>query len=81
LIAHKLGVPPPKKEIKRWMSELACNWNWIKANLFFQKRTFIKANVQWLHSKDIYSNQKIKMQLNYTFETMDKVIEKIAAKY
>lgn len=81
LIAHKLKVPPPNKEIKKWMSELACKWNWIKKSLFFQKRTFIKANVNWLHSKHLYSNEKIKTELNYNFESMDTVIEKIAKKY
>lgn len=81
LIAHKLQVRPPKKELQRWMSELSCNWNWIKANLLFQKSTFIKANVEWLHSKDVYSNQKIKTKLNFTFEPLETVIEKIAEKY
>lgn len=81
LIAKKLNVPAPKKEIKRWVSELICNWNWFRATFLFQKRTFIKANVEWLHSSNIYSSKKIQTQLNFKFESIEKVIERIVEKY
>lgn len=81
LIAQKLNVPAPKKEIKKWVSKLIYNWNWISATLLFQKRTFIKANVERLHSTAFYSSKKIQTQINFKFESIEKVIEQIVEKY
>jgi nucleoside-diphosphate-sugar epimerase len=80
-IANALQVSPPKKEVKKWMSEWICKINWIKSNVFFQKRTFVKANVLWLHSTDVYSNEKIKSQLSFHFQPIASVIKEIATKY
>lgn len=81
IIAEKLKIAAPKKEVKRWVSEAVCQWNWIKTTFFFQKRTFIKANVEWLHSTSLYSSKKVQNQLNFKFEPIENVIEKIAEKH
>ncbi len=75
LIAKKLNVAPPQREATKFMTELAWRWDWVAANLFFQKRKLTKAIAKSLHSKDIYSNKKIETELRYQFTPMNKVIE------
>jgi dihydroflavonol-4-reductase len=81
LIATKLKVPLPKKEAKTWMTEIAWRWDWIASNVFLQKRNFTKAMAKAMHSQDLFSNQKIQAQFDFKFESIEKVIEKIAEKY
>ena len=81
LIAEKLNVKPPKSEAKRWMTKLAWRWDWLATNLFLQERHLTKAVAKSLHTKDFYSSAKIKNELNFTFESIESVVSKIAEKY
>lgn len=78
LIANHLNVVAPKIEARKWMTALAWRLDWIIANLFFQKRTITKALAKTLHSKDSYSNKKIKNQLNFNFAPLESVVAEIA---
>lgn len=80
LIAQKFGVQPPKKEFKKWMANVACKLNSLRI-IFFQKRTLSRANMEWLFEKNKYSNQKIKTELNFEFEPIEAVLQKIADNY
>lgn len=81
VIATASKVTPPQQELQKWKMNLALFWNWIKATLFFQKRTLFHANAQWLYAKNVYSNEKIKSALQCNFQPMTSVIEEMAEKY
>lgn len=81
LIGKHLKVNPPKIEVKKWMSSIAWRIDWIATNLFFQNRKITRNIAKSLHQQDFYSNKKIKSQLHFTFEPIEKVIENIAQKY
>lgn len=81
IIAASLGQTPPKLEVKKWMTELAWRWDWIGANLFFQKRNLTKAIAKSMHTMDSYSSKKVKDQLHFNFEPLTKVCKEIAKYY
>ena len=81
LIADKLKVAKPKKQAKKWMTELAWRLDWLTAILFFQKRKLTKAIAKSLHTNDLYSNRKIVNQMNCQFEPMEEVIQKVVNYY
>lgn len=81
LIAEKLKVNPPTIEAKPWMTQLAWRLDWIRSNLFFRKRVLTRAIAKSLHTKEVYSSQKLHQQLNYQFQPMKEVIQEIADKY
>lgn len=81
VLATALKVAPPRKEAKKWMTEVAWRWDWVAANLFFQKRQLTKAIAKSLHTQDTYSNAKIKKQLSYTFESLAAIANGIAKYY
>ena len=78
LIAEKLNAPRPKKLATKWMTEVAWRWDWIVANIFFQRRKLTKEIAKSLHTNDLYSNTKITTELSYSFEPMNRVIERIS---
>lgn len=81
LIANKLQVKPPQRRATKWMTELAWRWDWMRATLFFQKRTLTKAIAMSLHTNDVYANAKVCNSLNYHFEPMERVVEGIANRF
>ncbi|WP_026712135.1 NAD-dependent epimerase/dehydratase family protein [Flavobacterium filum] len=66
-IADGLKVKRPFFYAKPFFTALYWRLDWIFAHFFFQPRRFSRATAKSLHSKDIYSNQKIKDKLNYSF--------------
>ena len=81
LIAKQLKVAPPRKEVARWMTKIAWRWDWLTANIFFQKRQFTKAIAKSVHTKDFYSSSKIQKELNIHFTPMEEVLLQIAEKH
>lgn len=81
LISEHLKVKQPANEAKKWMTELAWRWDWIAANLFFQKRKITKAIAKSVHTKDCYSSKKIQDTLSFAFEPIENVVKKIAKNY
>lgn len=81
LIADALQVAAPKKEAQKWMTEWAWRSDWVAANLFLKRRTFTKAIAKSVHTKDFYSNEKIKNELDVAFEPLESVIKTIAENY
>lgn len=80
LIADASKISPPRRKLQKWVLELSLVWNWIKANLLFQKRTLFRANVEWLNTTKVYSNEKIKAELKFNFEPIKEVILKTIEK-
>lgn len=81
LTAEAFNVNSPQKVLQKWQLEVELFWNWIKANLFFQKRKLFRADVQFLTARNYYANEKIKSQLNFNFQPIASVIKEIAEKY
>lgn len=66
-IADNLKVRRPFFYAKPFITALYWRIDWVFSHLFFQPRRFSRATAKSLHSTDIYSNQKIKDKLNYSF--------------
>lgn len=79
-ISKSLNVKPPTIYAKKWITELVWKLDWLYANLFFTKRKMPKAIAKSLHTEDFYSNEKVKKELDYKFQSIDKCIE-TSAKY
>lgn len=80
LIADASKISPPHRKLQRWKLKLALVWHWINANLFFQKRNFFRANVEWLNTTKVYANEKIITELKFNFEPIKEVILKTIEK-
>ena len=80
-IAKSLEVASPEVEAKKWMTEIAWRWDWIAANLFFQKRNLTKAIAKSLHTQDCYSNKKVVTTLDFDFEPITEVCAKLVIYY
>ncbi|HEX8577013.1 MAG TPA: NAD-dependent epimerase/dehydratase family protein [Flavobacterium sp.] len=80
-IAKELKVPSPKTHAKKWMTEIVWRLDWLYAHLLFKNRKLSKAMAQSLHSQDLYSNEKIRKTLNFTFEPITTVIQSICKCY
>ncbi len=73
-IAPKLGMEPPTKKISKFMLECFWRWDWARSKLFGKRRKLSKAMARRLYHQKTYSNEKIKSELDFTFEDMDKAI-------
>ncbi|TBX70674.1 NAD-dependent epimerase/dehydratase family protein [Flavobacterium silvisoli] len=76
-IADKVQAKKPTIEAKPWMLSLAWRWDWFCSTFFKTKRRLSKYSALALTSADFISNEKIKRQLNYEFQSMDSVIEEV----
>lgn len=74
-IAKKLGVSPPKLEAKQWVLNLGWRLDWLFSTVFRTKRKLSKHAAQSLLNADLISNEKVKQQLNYTFEPIDSYLD------
>jgi dihydroflavonol-4-reductase len=73
-IAKALNVKKPSYKATKLMTSVACKFDWISSNIFFQKRKLSKLMAKSLHSKDKYSNEKIVSTLDYKFENIEDFI-------
>ncbi len=76
-IADSLNVKKPSKYISKFLTDFAWRLDWIAANIFQQKRRLSRNLANSLHSKDFYSNDKIKKVLNFKFEKIEDSIHEI----
>jgi len=74
-IAPKLEVSPPTKKVSKFMIECFWRWDWARSNLFGKRRKLSKAVAKGLFHKEDYSSEKIKSELDFEFEDLDKAIE------
>ena len=66
-IAEKLQVKKPKLYAGKLLTSITWRVDWFASTFFGKKRTLTHDLANSLHSKDIYSNEKIIKQLDYKF--------------
>lgn len=74
-IADKMGVPKPTIEAKAWLLHLGWRLDGLLSFVFRTKRKLSKQAAQSLLNTDLLSNEKIKQQLQYTFEPIDSYLD------
>lgn len=80
-IAKKLGVKPPTKKAKTWLLSLAWRLDWFSSKVFRTKRKLSKYSVLSLQSTELFSNKKIKNQLDYSFRKIDDYLNELVVYY
>ncbi len=74
-IAEKMGVSKPSIEAKPWLLNLGWRLDGLFSFVFKTKRKLSKQAAQSLLNTDLISNEKVKQQLNYTFEPIDSYLD------
>lgn len=77
-IAEELNVKSPKIRINPWVLKILWRLDWFASNILRTKRILTKANVASISQAKLYSNEKIKKELNFTFIPIKKTISKIS---
>lgn len=80
IVAHSLDVKPPSILAKRWMTSIAWRIDWL-LSLLGRKRTLSRAMARSLHTRNVFSNERIRFALRYAFNEVEPYIRKIAAYY
>lgn len=80
-IANKMGCKKPTVCAGPILLNLACSLDWIKTKIFQSKRKLSKTSVDSLLSQSIFSNDKIKKELNYSFEEIENYLDTIVPYY
>jgi dihydroflavonol-4-reductase len=78
-IAEKMGASKPTIEAKSWLLNLGWRLDWLFSLLFRTKRKLSKHAAQSLLNADLISNEKVKQQLEYTFEPIDSYLDVVVA--
>lgn len=76
-IADALKVKRPKYHATPFMMNILSRLDWIASNIFFQKRQLSKSSARSSYTTDLYSNEKIKNALNFTFIDVHDYIKEI----
>ena len=74
-IAEKLQVKKPKLYAGKLLTSITWRVDWFASTFFGKKRTLTHDLANSLHSKDIYSNEKIIKQLDYKFIEIDAYLK------
>ncbi|GHA44705.1 NAD-dependent epimerase [Salinimicrobium marinum] len=75
MTARSLDKPAPTRKLKPWM--VFFGWISEKSLSFLgRKRQLTRQSVKSLFEETFYSNEKIKEQLNFRFESIEQVIER-----
>lgn len=80
-ISEAMGKKKPAFHAKPWMTSLAWRFDWFFTKLFFTKRKLSRAIAKSLHSKDLYSNEKIKEVIDFELRPIKESCEEIALIY
>lgn len=80
-VAENLEKKAPPKKLKPWMVNLG--WIWQEATGFFfgKERQLNKHSSKSLFEETLYSNEKIKEVLNYSFEPVAKAVQRTGKIY
>ncbi|RSK41842.1 NAD-dependent epimerase/dehydratase family protein [Mangrovimonas spongiae] len=79
--ATALHVEPPKKEASNILLNIAWRLDWLKSFLTGKDRLLTKHLKNTLQSTKIYSNEKVKKELDYNFTPIEKSINRISKQY
>ena len=80
LTARALGVNEPSAEAKPWMVKVAVVLDWF-ASLLGKNRQMTRETARSAFHTTLYSNQKIKDELDYVFIPMSKSVTDTAAQF
>ncbi len=80
-ISINLNVKKPKYYANPFWTSIAWRLDWLIAKLFFKPRKLSKMMAKSLHSKDLYSNNKIKKSLNFEFESIKITLQNVSKYY
>lgn len=74
MVANKLNVNPPKKEVKPWQLQLAWRLDWL--NYFFNRkyRKFTKQMAKSVMNNSEFSSEKLKSALKFEFKSIEESI-------
>ncbi|WP_109302321.1 NAD-dependent epimerase/dehydratase family protein [Aquimarina sp. AU474] len=78
MIAKGLKKPAPTKEASPFMMKIAYYVQRISHVLFRTKQSIFKSSIRSAFSNSYYTNDKIKSELNYEFNPIEKAIEETA---
>ncbi len=70
-IAKALNVNSPSIYAKPWITEIVWRIDWLLSTFFNCKRRLSKDMVQSLHSENFISNEKVKRDLDFTFQNVE----------
>ena len=70
-IAKALNVNSPSIYAKPWITEIVWRIDWLLSTFFNCKRQLSKDMVQSLHSENLISNEKVKRNLDFTFQNVE----------
>jgi dihydroflavonol-4-reductase len=76
-ISDALKVKRPQYHATPFMMNTLSKLDWIASNIFGQKRQLSKASARSSYSTDLYSNEKTKNVLNFTFKDVSDYIKEI----
>lgn len=77
-VCSALGVLAPNKEAKPWLLQLAWRLDWFQHKVFGKRRQLSKQLAKSAIEVSKYDASKVKTDLNYEFEPIDKSIENVA---
>jgi dihydroflavonol-4-reductase len=80
-IAKGLGKNPPQKAAPRWLANSLRRIDEIRYFLLGSKTVLTKQSVDTAYKKKCFSAEKIKKELSFEFEPMEKVIKKVTAEF
>ena len=78
-IAKAVNVEAPKKALNNSNGNLFVLADWLSSKLTGKKRSLTKENLKVSLEEFLYSNEKIKKQLDFNFIDLDETIHKIAS--
>ncbi|HLA56062.1 MAG TPA: NAD-dependent epimerase/dehydratase family protein [Flavobacterium sp.] len=78
LVADAMKKRRPSVAATPWMTSIAWRIDWVLANVFGQKRKISRDDARTLHTKNVYSNDKVKSVLGYEFIGVETAVEEIA---
>jgi dihydroflavonol-4-reductase len=80
-LADALGVKKPYIKATPLMTSLTWKLDWLLSKVFLKKSLFPKSLAKSLHSNEVFSNEKIKSCLNFSFEPIQESLSSIANLY
>jgi len=80
-IAKNIGAKTPTIKAKSWLLNLAWRLDWISSKVFRTKRKLSKHSILSLQSTELFSNEKIKNQLDYSFRDIDNYLNELVVYY
>ena len=80
-IAKNIGAKTPTIKAKPWLLNLAWRFDWFSSKVFRTKRKLSKHSILSLQSTALFSNEKIKNQLDYSFRDINNYLNELVVFY